>query len=290
MTLRIAAVGDNVVDCYLAQGLMFAGGNTVNVSVFAAQTGATTSYVGAVSGDAAGRHIRSALATENVNISHLRVVDGITAYCIVGHRAGDRVFITSDLGVSRFELSAADLDFIGGHEVAHIGQSSGFDSALDEVTARTRLSYDFSTRRDDEHLRQVAPLCYLASFSGGDLGEADARQLAQRAVELGAQWALVTRGPQGAILAGAIGTRTSSAVPGGVTDTLGAGDTFIAHALVGLLRGEDPEELLTAAARHAAETCARLGAFGHGVPISDGILSSHPDLFPNTAQEGATHD
>lgn len=290
MTARIVSVGDNVVDCYLAQGLMFAGGNTLNVSVFAARSGVNASYLGAISDDAAGQHIRSALMAEKVDVSRLRVLNGTTAYCIVGHREGDRVFLTSDLGVSRFDLTTADLEFVGGHDVAHIGQSSGLDSALEDVAARTRLSYDFSTRRDEDHLRRVAPLCYLASFSGGDLTEPDARQFAERAVQLGAEWALVTRGSQGAVLAGAEGTRIASAAPAAVTDTLGAGDTFIARSLVGLLRGESRDELLTAAAGRAAETCARLGAFGHGAPISDAILSAHPELIPTTAQEGATHD
>jgi fructoselysine 6-kinase len=46
-------------------------------------------------------------------------------------------------------------------------------------------------------------------------------------------------------------------------DTLGAGDTFIARTLVGLLRGENPSEALEAAAQAAAETCTRTGAVGH---------------------------
>lgn len=58
MTPKIVAIGDNVVDCYPAHRLMFAGGNTLNVSVFAARSGATAGYVGAVADDIAGRHIR----------------------------------------------------------------------------------------------------------------------------------------------------------------------------------------------------------------------------------------
>ena len=40
--VRIVAVGDNVVDCYMAQGRMFPGGNCLNVSVFARLFGAAT--------------------------------------------------------------------------------------------------------------------------------------------------------------------------------------------------------------------------------------------------------
>jgi fructoselysine 6-kinase len=63
-------------------------------------------------------------------------------------------------------------------------------------------------------------------------------------------------------------------------DTLGAGDTFIARTLVGLLRGEDPSKLLEAAAQAAAETCMRIGAIGYPAPmaIDAGDISALEDV------------
>jgi fructoselysine 6-kinase len=40
--MSLAAVGDNVVDCYVDRGLMFPGGNSVNVAVHAARAGTRT--------------------------------------------------------------------------------------------------------------------------------------------------------------------------------------------------------------------------------------------------------
>ena len=59
----------------------------------------------------------------------------------------------------------------------------------------------------------------------------------------------------------------TSAVPVATIDTLGAGDTFISRTLIGLLRGEAPQETLWAAAEAAAETCTRMGAIGHAAPM-----------------------
>jgi len=145
--IKIAAMGDNVVDCYLSLGRMFPGGNCLNVSVFARRFGATTAYIGAVGKDRAGNLILQALEAEGVDISRLRQLDGATAYCIIGHRDADRVFLSFDLGVSRFEPSEHDLKFLGGFSAVHIGQSSGLDQHVADAARHTLLSYDFSTRR-----------------------------------------------------------------------------------------------------------------------------------------------
>ncbi len=56
------------------------------------------------------------LDTEGVDASRLRVLEGQTAHCVIGHVGGDRRFVSYDLGVSRFEPSRDDLDFIARHD------------------------------------------------------------------------------------------------------------------------------------------------------------------------------
>jgi fructoselysine 6-kinase len=68
-------------------------------------------------------------------------------------------------------------------------------------------------------------------------------------------------------LAGKNGVTEVPAVSIQPLDTLGGGDTFIAHTLVGLLNGEEPAKLLSAASEAAGETCKRISAFGYPAPI-----------------------
>jgi fructoselysine 6-kinase len=266
--VAIVAVGDNVVDCYEAPAQMFPGGNSLNVSVFAQRAGAHASYIGVVGGDQAGTLISRSLVEEGVDIRRLRTEHGQTAYCLIGHQDGDRVFLGSALGVSRFELDQGDLAFIGRHDAAHVSQSSGLDHRLPDIAGRTRLSYDFSTSTDAGRLALLARYCFLASFSGGDMSEAETAETAASALAAGATWALVTRGARGAILASADGSHAVAALPQRVVDTLGAGDTFIARVLVGLTSGEAPEQALADAAVRAGDTCTRHGAFGHGADLA----------------------
>lgn len=267
--VKIAAMGDNVVDCYVAKGTMFPGGNCLNLSVFIRRFGGESAYVGAIGKDAAGQLIATALTSEGVDITHMRVLDeGHTAYCMIGHRDADRVFLRADLGVSMFEPAATDYAFLTGWDAVHVGQSSGLDAFLPGIVASARLSYDFSTRRDAAHRHAIAPHCFLASISGGDLSRTEAESLARETGAAGADWTLVTRGDEGALLYGAGRMFAVPAAPAALVDTLGAGDTFIARTLYGLVKGEAPPALLSAAAAAAAETCRYYGAVGYPAPIA----------------------
>ena len=242
--VKIVAIGDNVVDCYAAHGEMYPGGNCLNVSVYARRFGAASAYVGAIGPDAAGRAITHALALEGVDISHLHVLDGATAYCVIGHRGAERLFLTWDLGVSLFTPSADDIAFLAGASAAHVGQSSKLDDHVDAIAAAAPLSYDFSIRRESEHRRRIGPLCFLASVSGGDLSEREVAAIEDELLDMGAQWVLVTRGRLGARLSSRDGSYAVAATSVEAIDTLGAGDTFIARTLVGLLSRSTPTRCL----------------------------------------------
>lgn len=264
---RILSFGDNVVDCYEDQGLMYPGGNCLNLAVFAHRFGAETFYAGAVADDAAGRLIRKVLAAEGVNASHLRSLPGNTAFCVIGTEGGERAFLGANLGVSILGPSPEDLALMSQVDAVHTGRSSHIDGWVPHIAARSRLSYDFATVHDADRLARVAPHCHLASFSGGGLSRPEALELARQAAALGARHVLVTRGESGALLLSAgevTETRAEVITP---LDTLGAGDTFIARVLTGLLRAERPADLLAAAASEAAQTCSWHGGFGHAAPI-----------------------
>lgn len=266
--IKIAAMGDNVVDCYLSRDEMFPGGNCLNVSVFTRRFGAASAYIGAIGKDGAGDVIQAALQAEGVDVSHLRRLDGPTAYCIIGHRNAERLFLSFDLGVSMFTPDADDLAFLEMFSAVHVGQSSGLDPHLGTIAKQAPLSYDFSTRRERDHRRAIAPLCFLASVSGGDLTADDASALVGELIDGGAKWVLATRGRHGAVLANRSERWSVAAHPVATVDTLGAGDTFIARTLYGLLAADEPGLLLGAAAAAAADTCRHFGAVGHGAPIA----------------------
>jgi fructoselysine 6-kinase len=268
--VKIAAMGDNVVDCYLARDEMYPGGNCLNVAVHARRFGAQSAYIGAIGNDRAGQLIRDALLAEGVDVTRLRRLDDATAYCLIGHRNADRIFLDFDLGVSMFTPSQEDLEFLSSFDAVHIGQSSGLDGLVHAVSRKALLSYDFSTRREAEHRKAISRHCFLVSVSGDGLADGDIEDIASELLEYGSKWVLITRGRAGAILHSQSATYCTPAQLIDPIDTLGAGDAFIARTLFGLLEGETPGAVLAHAAKAAAATCAYYGAVGYPTAIDLG--------------------
>jgi fructokinase len=95
----------------------------------------------------------------------------------------------------------------------------------------------------------------------------DLQDIAERLLELGAGLAVITKGSQGSLLATAAARLTIPAVYSRVADTIGAGDSYMAALILGLLtRGTDGlapavlEQVGRTAAMAAAITVRRPGA------------------------------
>ena len=97
---RIACIGDNCVDYYDETGESYPGGNPVNVSVYFQRLGLESSYIGVVGNDENGEMIIDALKKKNVDVSHVKVLEGNTSITHVQRNNGDRVFGDNDPGVT----------------------------------------------------------------------------------------------------------------------------------------------------------------------------------------------
>jgi fructoselysine 6-kinase len=269
--MDLVAVGDNVVDCYPQLGLMFPGGNALNVAVQARRSGLRTAYLGAVGDDRAGQVVRSALKSEGVNAPRLRVVPGRTASAAVELVDGDRVFHGSDKGVAFFTPDPADLEYVGRFTLAHTSYCSGLEEHLPSLAARCRISYDFSDRYDPDYAEPLLADSYVATFSGSALDDEQIHHLIGWAHSRGPRYVVVTMGNRGALLSDGGNRHHQPSVTTAVVDTLGAGDAFLARTLVGLLRGEPHRQTLAAAAALAADTCAHHGAFGRASALPDDL-------------------
>jgi len=266
-SVRLLAVGDNVVDQYPQQGVMFPGGNAVNVAVHARRVGARAAYLGAVGTDRAGDVVLEALTAEGVDTTLTRIVEGPNAAAVVHVIDGNRVFADGDVGVSVFELTAGDLQAVAGYDVVHTGECSNIEGQLGELArSARRLSFDFSERPWD-YVQQYAPCASVAIWSAPDGDVPRAQRLAERLRALGPETAVVTLGAGGAMVVQ--DTLTYRPAPAGpIVDTLGAGDAFIARFLVGLARDEEIGTLLSAATAYATRNCATFGAFGHATSLT----------------------
>ncbi len=264
--MKIVGVGDNVLDKYVDQGLMYPGGNAVNVPVLALRYGAeAAAYVGALGDDEGGIWLREALIRERVDISRVKVLPESNSYSRVTLVDGDRTFIGSEKGASsKLVLSREDFDYIGGFDVVHTSIYSNLEGQLRELRASSRiLAFDFSNECDEAYLRDVASSVDYAFFSGSKMEDPDIEALFSLTESLGVTLCLVTRGSRGAVLRFEGQTYRQEAMPCDVVDTLGAGDAFIARLILGIVSGGEPQAVLEESARCAAAACSHYGAFGY---------------------------
>jgi sugar/nucleoside kinase (ribokinase family) len=278
---RVVTVGDNVVDCYPDLGLMFPGGNMVNVAVHLSRLGTPAAYVGAVGTDPAGDVVREALAAEGVDLSLLRVVPGPNAWAGVRIVDGDREFVGGDAGVSAFRLTEADDRRLARADVVHSGVCSFLEDQLPRLRAAARrLSFDFS-ERPWEYVETYAPAVDVAVLSLPEAEAGAAEALARRVQALGPAVVAVTLGAAGALLLAGGRATSAAATPVEVVDTLGAGDAFVARLLAGLVRDEHPPLLLADAVAYAGSTCGAHGAFGHPAALPSPAPPAPAQLSPS---------
>lgn len=266
----LLGLGDNTTDLYVDQGVMYPGGNTVNVAVLAARLGRPSSYLGVLGNDGRGQLILNALRREGVNISRVRTVPGTTSWSRVRHHGTDRVFDGDDIGVSRQWTFTPDDDrFIGTHHTVHTSVYSGLDDHLPRIRAAARLlSYDYSTAWTPHHLSATAPLLDVAFLSGAARSPEDCVTAARHLNALGTGVVVVTRGAEGALAVRGPDVCHQPAAPAQVSDTLGAGDAFIAAFLHHWTDTPDLPGALLRGAQEAARNCVTPGAFGHGAPYT----------------------
>ena len=128
--MRLLCLGDNVVDRYVAQGVMYPGGNAVNVAVFAKRLGADAAYQGVLGSDEAGRLVLASLVGEGVDTSRVTVAQGPNAWADVELVEGDRLFLGSDKGVSNFRLTATHYAEVAAFDAVHTAYTALLEDQL----------------------------------------------------------------------------------------------------------------------------------------------------------------
>ncbi|MFC7393970.1 PfkB family carbohydrate kinase [Scopulibacillus cellulosilyticus] len=269
--MKLIGAGDNVVDYYLDRNEIFPGGNALNVAVLSKQTGAEqTGYIGILGNDGPAAHIIETLKKEQVDITRIRQAFGENGMAKVElNDEGDRIFVGSNQGGVQKSLTLhftdEDLAYIRQFDILHTSVYSRIEHQLPKLHQIIDISFDFSTKMDDDYLDAVCPYTKIAFFSGSHLTELDCWNFAQKVHQYGTEIVGITRGSKGAFLSADNHIFEQPVIPTEAVDTLGAGDTFIAAFLTHYYNGSSIEQSMEKAAEAAAETCTQYGAFGHGL-------------------------
>lgn len=303
---KIVALGEVVSDIYRGEGsseveLPFTarpGGAPANVAVAAARLGSETAFVGSVGGDLFGDLILRTLEAEGVDTSAVRRCEPPTRTSIafVEVSGGDRSFtfyrsdpaadeLLSPEDVSEEVLSGATFVNFGSiplikdparsaiHRAVELAEELDVPVAFD-VNFREHLWESAETAR--EVVDPLLDRSRVVKLSDDEisplLGTQRAEEAARILLDRGVALVFVSLGPEGALYA----TKDfSGEVPSfevEVVDPTGAGDAFLAAALVRLSEGEWNEETVREASRRGtaagAIACTDYGAM-RALPTKD---------------------
>lgn len=260
---KLAAVGDNCIDFYDQTGDAYPGGNPVNVAVYTVRLGGTASYTGVVGEDDYGALMRRAIAGKGVDVSHLRTEPGTTALSHVSIVDGDRVFGDYEEGVmATFRLTDEDIDFLCTHDMVVTGLWGMIAPDLPRLKARgAAVAFDFADKPEDPVVAQALPFVDYAFFSNDADGDAALEDFLRGIIARGPKVAVVTRGEKGSLAYDGARFYRGDIVPCRVVDTMGAGDSFIAGFLYGLMRGQDIPACMALGAQNSSVTLGYAGAW-----------------------------
>lgn len=275
--LKVIGLGDNVVDKYEHVRTMYPGGNALNFAVFAKKLGAQAAFLGAFGSDTEGQHVVKSAKTLEIDIRHCKYYNGENGYTRVSLEDGDRVFLGSNkCGVLRtcgLNLTAEDYTYLEQFDIIHSGLYGFAEKELKEMNKRGKtISFDFSNDYTENKLTEILPFVDYSFFSASELSMSDMYRLMIRSVEAGGQFALCTRGVEGAFLYDGFQFYRQKSKLVEPIDTMAAGDSFITCLMVnylemiqaGVMKEEAIKDGLKRAADFSSSQCLIDGSFGYG--------------------------
>jgi sugar/nucleoside kinase (ribokinase family) len=274
------ALGDNVIDYYRNTKECFPGGNAVNVAVHAAKQGAVSEYMGNLGTDRFAGVITEALRTFGVDYSHCPVLSGkTTKVCRYDVTDGERTFVSVETGedwAGPIRLEEADLKHLAEADLIVCSCNAKIPEQVRAVQELPPVfAYDFGEKekyRTEEYYDLVCRRIDLAMFSCEPMEKKEFEEFCRPLHKRGVVHILATAGAEGQLLSAGgriIKKGVQKVVP---SDTMGAGDSFLAAFLNSLMnagwRKNDlmPEAALAAALQAgqeaSARNCMQQGGFG----------------------------
>ena len=261
--MKLAAVGDNCMDVYDGTGEAYPGGNPVNVAVYFVRMGGEASYTGVVGTDKYGALMRESIAAKGVDVSTVRTEAGNTAITHVELVNGDRVLGDYEEGVlADFRLTDDQRKYLCRQKMVVTGLWGNVHNDLAKIRAAGALvAFDAATRPEDEAARIAIPATDYLFFSSDDGDTPELRAKMKEIHSRGPKVVVTTLGDQGSLAYDGEEYIGCGIVTCDVVDTMGAGDSYIAGFLKGILEEKTVPECMRMGAENASITLGYFGAW-----------------------------
>ncbi|MCE3204015.1 fructoselysine 6-kinase [Paenibacillus sonchi] len=255
--MRVAGVGFNCMDIYDNLQRYYPTGNSVDFIIHMSRFGIQSSMISAVGTDKHGELMIEVLRRENVDVSHLHVEEGDTAIFKMDLNGNDRVHKEKLAGVmENFALTDDDIAFVLEHGMIHTNLSGNIIEWLPRFRASGVLVvFDF-TNKVNSIPEPILPDVDYAFFSY-DQDDTWILEYMKWAQALGPRVVVVTLGEKGSIAYDGQSFFREGILKVPVVNTVGAGDSFCAGFMYGVIQGRSIPDSLRIGAETAAAVVAK---------------------------------
>ncbi|WP_050184003.1 fructoselysine 6-kinase [Domibacillus robiginosus] len=253
--MQVVTVGDNCIDDYEDLQTYYPTGNSVDVAIHLKQLGIPVSIVSVTGDDGYGNEMVELLENHLIDVTHFHQKPGKTAVTKMGMKGNDRVHLKYFEGVlSEFTLRQEDIEFISKHEIVHSSVWGKVDGHLQDFQAAgAMVMYDFSTKLEKKRAETILPMVDYAFFSYQDHDDYIENYM-KWAKKQGPQVVIVTLGSKGSLAFDGETFYKEGIVDVPVVNTVGAGDSFIA----GYIRGVIEQKSISACLKSGASVAAQV--------------------------------
>ena len=248
------------------------GGKGANQAVACARQGASVAMVGCVGADAFGETLRKALASDGIDVTHVRSA---------GESTGVAIVMVDEAGENRITLVPGANELLRA-EPETLGRAAAGQFLLLQCEVpmpEVVLAAKFVRAKSGIVVLNPAPVCKLpvelwslvdiivmneiesAELAGLPVVDADSAAAAATAIRRrGPSTAVVTLGSQGVVVADDRGCRHFAALTVPVVDTTAAGDTFIGAMCAARAAGQSTDSAVMRGIQAATLCVTRAGA------------------------------
>lgn len=241
--MRIATAGFTCVDNYAnLDNRHYPAGNGFDALVNLAKMGVECAVVSAVGKDAYGDEMFAVLEKYGVDSSHLHVLPGQTSFMIMEMTENnDRVHVKNIPGVmDTWEITRDDVEFLKTYDYVHTEFSKVLYPYLSELQkAGCKIIFDLSTSSEKKPETQTILKNVDYAFLSYPQRDAHVKELMQQYHSLGPTLVVATFGEDGSLVYDGHEFYSAGITPAQkVVNTVGAGDSFLAGFMHGIMTGK----------------------------------------------------
>ncbi len=252
--MRVAVIGDNCIDVYERLGKKYPTGNVVDTGVNLQKLGIETSIISTTGNDENGNWMIKTLEAEGLDTSHLKVGDGATAVTYMDMDGLDRVHGDYVEGVlENIVFDDEDIIFAAKHDLVHSALWGKAEDVLPQIKSLgAKISFDYADRLTHPLVESTLPFVDYGFYSYHLGRDEFIERFLKDKVSRGMKIAVATFGEKGSLAFDGEKFHEGGVFPAKVVNTVGAGDSFIAGFLYGILNNYPVDKALASGAQIAA--------------------------------------